>query len=458
MVTVRVGKGAKGAIVAVAVASLIAASAAVRAAGVKNANPYWFQDGYHTTQYVSPSATSAIVDTAGTGTVYLPPLSADAMAYAPAYVGADILEVATANGVRGWGFDGAAMVREPFLDVPVSQPAGVAFLGQAASGQAALGVRLAVGGVSGPASGVGIYGWNGATWAHVLSVSTPPGLVGVAAGADGGVLAATSYGMTLYGPTGTSEATIAGLAGVRGVASAANGSLVAVWTAATASFYAWDGHAYRALSSLDAAAPGGGTLIGVAPFRGGNGYWLITPTQAVAYGWDGAAMTWLPQWGMTTMPANVVAAATGWADTPGGLALLSASGVRYMAAPAGTESASAARRITGQSWPVFAPTAQLQSTLLSIGHNVTEVKMVDSMAALPGSATIDYAVSTDGGGTWTTTPPLQPTDVPAGSQLMYRALLGTSNQAQTPVLDATNLYEIATQVSTQSRSVAWLLP
>ncbi len=454
----RVGKGAKGAIVAVAVAALIAASVVAQAAGVKNANPYWFQDGYHTTQYVSPSATSAIVNTAGTGTVYLPPLSADALAFAPAYVGADILEVATASGVRGWGFDGAAMVREPFLDVPVSQPAGVAFLGQAPSGKAALGVRLAVGGVSGSASGVGIYGWNGATWAHVLSVSTPPGLVGVAAGADGGVLAATSYAVTLYGPTGTSEATITGLAGVRGVASAANGSLVAVWTAASASFYGWDGHAYKALSSWNAAAPGGGTLIGVALFRGGNGYWLTTPTQTVAYGWDGAAMTSLPQWGITAMPGNVVAASTGWADTPGGLALLSASGVRYMEAPAGTESTSTARSITGQSWPVFAPTAQLQSVTLPVGHTVTEVKMVDSMAALPGSATIDYAVSTDGGGTWTTTPPLQPTDVPAGSQLVYRALLGTSNQTQTPVLDATNLYEIATQTTSQARAVAWLLP
>lgn len=438
---------------AAALALCAALSVRVGAAGVRNPNPYWFQDSYRGTQYVDLGASTAIVDTAGTGTVYLPPLSADAIAYAPAFVGADIFEVATAGGVRGWGFNGAGMVREPFLDVPVSQPAGVAFLAQSPRGRPSLGVRLAVG----SASGVGIYAWNGQVWAESLTISAP-GVIGVAAGADGGVLAASAGGFTLYAPGGQEVAAVSGLADLRGIASAAGGSLVSVWTAAGASFYAWNGAAYAPLLSWQEPAPSGGTLVGVAFFRGGGGFWLVTATQAAAYGWNGAALVPLSGWSSTDTPSSLVAAATGWAGMPGGLALLSPTGVRYMDAPVGALAADPTRSLTGQAWPVFASSAALQSVVLAVGHDVSEVKMVDTMAALPAAASFTYEVSTDGGSTWTTTPPMTPTDVPAGASLVYRALLGTSTQAATPILDTTNLYEIATQTTSATRAVSWLLP
>ena len=87
---------------------------------------------------------------------------------------------------------------------------------------------------------------------------------------------------------------------------------------------------------------------------------------------------------------------------------------------------------------------------------MSEVKVTDAMAAMPTGTSVGYQVSTDGGAAWTATSPLQPTAVPAGSALVYRAALGTSDQGQTPVLDTTDLYEIATRTVTETQAVSWL--
>ena len=142
---------------------------------------------------------------------------------------------------------------------------------------------------------------------------------------------------------------------------------------------------------------------------------------------------------------------------PGGLALLSPTGVRYMDAPAGVLAADAARSLTGQAWSVFAASAALQSVVLPVGHDVSEVRMVDTMAALPSGTALGYRVSTDGGASWTNTPPLTPTNVPAGDALVYQAALSTMDAAQTPVLDETSLFEISTEVTNETRAVSWLL-
>jgi len=86
------------------------------------------------------------------------------------------------------------------------------------------------------------------------------------------------------------------------------------------------------------------------------------------------------------------------------------------------------------------PTAQLQSTVLpGLDHAVDEMRMVDTMAALPPGSALIYWGSTDGGATWTETPPLQPMAVPTGSLLVYGAVLSTADPAQMPVLDTTDL-------------------
>lgn len=249
---------------------------------------------------------------------------------------------------------------------------------------------------------------------------------------------------------------MSGLSGIRGVAATDDGSVAAVWTATGASFYAWTGAAYVPLPSWAEPAPSDGTLLGVAFFRGGDGYWPVTPTQAVAYGWDGAALVPLPAWDTADVPAPAVAAAAGWEQ--GSLALLSPAGIAYQDTSGGALGSDGAKSVVGQSWAVFAPSAQLQSVVLpGLRHQVSEVKLVDTMTALPPGGALAYWTSTDGGVTWTETPPLQPTAVPAGSELAYRAVLTTADQGQTPVLDTTDLYEIATRTVTETQAVSWLL-
>jgi len=424
----------------------------VLAAGMKNASPYWFEDSYRTTSYVDLPSTSAIVNTAGTGTVHLPALSPDNLAFAPPSVHADVLEVGTASGVQGWGWNGTTPVRETFLDVSVTDPRGVAFLPPASQ----LGVRLAVA----TSTAVTVYGWTGQQWAQAVSISAT-GTVGIAAGANGGVLAATADGFVLYGPTGVQQSQITGLSGIVGISSAGGGGIVAVWSAAVASFYGWDGSSYQPLPWWSESTPSGGTLLSVALFHGGTGYWLVTPTQAVAYGWSGTlGMAPLSQWDIASggLPATAVAASPGWGV--GSLAVLHGSGIDYYDAQGGaTLTQNSAISIVGQSWSVFAPSAVLQSTLLpGLTHNVDEVKMVDSMSALPSGTALAYQVSTDDGTSWTDVPPMTPTDVPSGDELVYRAVLSTTDQAETPVLDSTNVYEIATVVTYETRAVSWLLP
>jgi len=233
------------------------------------------------------------------------------------------------------------------------------------------------------------------------------------------------------------------------------GALVAVWSRIAAFFYSWTGAQYAPLASWDEPEPPGGSLLGVAFFRGDGGYWLATPTQVVAYGWNGAVLQGLPGWGSSAMPAQAVAVATGWG--PGSVAVLSSARAQYLDAPGGGLGVDATGSIVGRSWAVFAASGTMQSAMLPVGHNVDEVRMVDMMAAMPAGTPLRYRVSTDGGGTWTNTPPLTPTAVPAGDALVYQAALSTTDAAQTPVLDETDLYEIATETQTETQAVSWLL-
>ena len=433
-------------------ASCLLLSGSARGAGMKNADPYWFADSYRTTTFVDLAATTAVVDTSGSGTVRLPALSPDGLAYAPRWVHADVMEVATASGVLGWGFNGTGLVREPFLDVAVTDPAGVTFLGRGPSGSTRQGVRIAVG----SASGVGIYAWNGATWAQTVTIPAT-GTLGVAAGAGGGVLVAGAGGFALYSPAGQLVSSVSGLTGLAGVSSAEGGSVVAAWTGAGATFYGWTGSSYAPMTGWSEPVPSGGSLLGVAWFRGGGGFWLVTPTQAVAYAWNGTVLAPEPGRDTTAIPGTAAAVAPGWGA--GSLAVLHQTGVAYFDPQAGGFGQDVARSVLGQSWGIFAPSAVLQSSLLpGLTHNIDEVKMVDSMASMPASTSLTYQVSTDGGQTWTSTPPLTPTKVPAGQQVQYRAVLSTTNATETPVLDATDMYEIATVTYTVADAVSWLVP
>jgi hypothetical protein len=116
------------------------------------------------------------------------------------------------------------------------------------------------------------------------------------------------------------------------------------------------------------------------------------------------------------------------------------------------------RSLAGQRWAAYAPRAVLESVALPVGHPVTQLRVEDAdcaagqsppnctaMATVPAGTSVGYRVSTDGCRTWTATPVFTNVTAPSGSSICYQITLTTSDPAVTPVVDVTNLYEIAQQ-------------
>ncbi len=447
-----------GAVLVLVAASLGLALAARAASGVVSADPWWFQDDYTSLTYVDPAGTTAAVDTAGTGTVSLP-LRPAAVALDPA---AAVGLIATAAGVQGWSFDGAAMVSSPRFDVGGTGYVGAAWLGAA-------GNLLAVA----TAGRLTLQAWNGSGWVAVASLA----LTGATSVAEGAPVAGGAASILVGTPTGFAVADyrggaltldpgagIGGLQGVSGIASAPGGALVAAWHGSTLGVYGWDGSRYRETPTWEIPA-GSQPILAVAWFRGGNGYWVLTADGSLtAYGFNGDFVVALPRLS-TTLSQPVAALGTGWRQ--GQVAALVGSGWTYYdGAVIGPDPA---RSVGGLSLPLYQGSAELSSTVLSAGHAIDEIQVDAAVPQLPAGTGIAYQVSTDGGSTWTAvTPCVNPTNpladcgpdntaVPAGSEVAYRLLLSTSDPSVTPVVDSTDLYEIATETQARSGGMAVLI-
>jgi hypothetical protein len=442
----RTGKRVAITCIAVA-AALIAATLPLRAAtGVQSADPWWFVDDYTSLAYVDAAATSAVVNIAGSGTVVLPTLPA-AVAFDPA---AAVGIIASAAGAQAWAFNGAATVRAPQFDLAGTGYVGAAWIGGKGN-QLAAATRAQV----------ILAAWNGAGWTQIAALDTS-GVRAVAEGAPASgsaasILVGTARGFEVAEYRDGSlildpAAGVDDLADARGIASAAGGELVAVWHGTAVSVYGWDGHAYREAPTWE-APPGSQAIASVAWFRDGNGYWVLTADGALnAFGFDGSFVVRVP--GLSTRLSGPVAAlGTGWRQ--GDVAALVADGWRYEdGSPLATDGG---RSVTGLRLPIYGPSAQLQSTILSVSHPVEEIQVDADTVQLPPGTAIAYSVSTDGGTTWTSVPPClnatapvsqctaDNTAVPPGSAVVYRLTLSSANPWVTPVVDATDLLEIATE-------------
>jgi hypothetical protein len=438
---------------AAAAAACLVVLALARAAAAGDAPPYWFEDHYTTTASVDLAATTAAVDTSGSGTVRLP--------YAPVEVAFDphgsYALVATERGVAAEVFDGRAVrAVTPWnlgtLDatgvtwvasgaaLAVSTPTEVAVYGVDALGRVVLGARAAISGIDGLAPG-------------------PAAL-------PSAVLAGTSSGAQLLEAQGADLVPLSGgpwgQADNLGVAATADGSVAATWQPEGVEIWTWSGAAYRRAPAWDPPVPplADGPIAGVAFFPQGGGYWVLTGEGqlfAYAYGTAGASFLAGLSISLATDPALPAGIAAGW--SPGAVGVLYPWGWTY-ASPggAGTLRPDPARSLTGQTWAMFAPAAVLQSVALSVDHSVTAVRVEDAACAagevppacaappvLPPGTAIAYAVSTDGCATWTPAAAFANVALPGGSALCYRLLLTTADPTLTPVVDVTALYEIAAE-------------
>lgn len=446
---------------ALAAAALLLGPAA-SAGTVANTSPYWFQDDYLDTSSVNLAATTAVVNTATPGTVQLP--------YAPTQAAFDpkgtYALVATQGGVDAYVFDGQGVKPVTSWSLGSLAATGVAWVD---SGDA-----FAIG----TASQVVVYGLNQQGNAVLAAEAPASGVVALAAGPSAlpsAVLAATSTGAQIYEAQGTSLAGISGgpggLSGNLGVASTADGAVAATWQQEAVQLWTWDGAAYLSATSWDPPTPplADGAVVGVAFFPQGGGYWVLTQQrQLLAYAYGAAGLSALPGWSLSvpTSPEPPVTVASGWGTASAGVVY--PTGWDYEDAGTGVFGQDTIRSLTGQTWPSYAPQAVLESVVLPVGHAVTEVRVEDAdcgsgqtppnctqVATVPSGTGVSYQVSTDGCQTWAPTPVFTNVTVPSGTSLCYQITLTTSDPTVTPVVDVTNLYEIAQQQT--SGSVASLL-
>ncbi len=450
----------------VAALCLALCAAPATAGSVQSPSPYWFRDGYTSTASVNLAASAAVVDTAGTGTVRLPydPLQA---AFDPA--GTYAL-VATTAGVSAWVFDGQAV--RPVTDWNLGNLAGATGVTWTMRGRA---FAVATG------SQVAVYGLSAGSGGYVASRVAQTGFTGAVGLAPGpeslpsALLAATATGATVLEAQGGSLIAISGgpsgLTGNLGVAATTGGAVGATWQAEAVQLWTWDGAAYLPAPSWDPPTPplADGPVVGVAFARGSDGQggtlWVLTQEgQLLGYAYGPAGLQALPGWSLSVVatPNPPAGIAAGWGRHA--VAVLYPTGWAYEDLVTGnTFGQDRIRSLGGQTWAVYQPSAVLQSVVLPVGHTIDELRVEDAnctagesppnctdQADLPSGTSVAYQVSTDGCHTWTGAPVFTNVTVPVGSSLCYRITLTTTDPAQTPIIDVTNLYEIAAVTTVES--------
>lgn len=441
--------------------------AAPAAAGtVRSATPFWFRDDYAHWSFIDPAATTAQVDTASPGTVRLP--------YAPLQAAFDprgtYALVATQGGVYAYVLAGDAVTPVTPWRLGNLPATGVAWLGEGAAFA-----------LSTP-SQIAIYGLDPSGTAVRVAQTTATGVVGLAPGPlalPSALLAATADGAGLYESVGGSLIAVNGGpmagAGNLGVAATSDGAVAATWQRSGVQIWAWDGTAYLRARTWDPPAPvsTAHSIVAVTFFPQGGGYWVLgADGRLTAYAYGPAGLSLLGGWSaaVARLPNPPATIAEGWGPVaaavvyPGGW-VMEDLGAGYAFAP------DPKRSLEGQAWPVYGPEATLQSTVLTVGHPVTEARIEDAdcprqntslvncanAPVLPPGTALAYALSTDGCRTWQALRPFTNTPVPPGGALCYRLTISSSDPLRTPVVSVTDLYEIAT-ASAAGQVAALLCP
>ena len=426
---------------------------ALAVVGVLTASaPFHFRDGYRSLAAVDATATTALVDPRGTGTVRLP--------YAPAELALDpsgrIILLATVAGVAAYTVSGDRTV--PLEDWRLAQvPAnGVAWL---AGGQ---GIGIAT------PSAVAVYGLvaaGGRSRVERLAEARVPGAVGLAAGpatVPFSVLVATGSGVGLYGVQGQTLHRLPGApaapGGVWGIASTVDGAVAATWGPAGVAVWLWDGGGYRRASGWDppSSAATDGPVAGVAFFPRGRGYWVLGRwgvLRAYAFGPDGVVPLPALSVSLPAKGAPPITATAGWGAD--GVAVLFPDGWSALAAtPGAAPTQEAAWSLSGSRLAVYQPRAVLQGVPLTVDHPVQALRAEDAdcpgggapcaePAQVPAGTGVRYALSAAGCQGWVQAQAAENVSVPAGTRVCYRLELTTRDPRVTPVVDVTNLYELA---------------
>ncbi len=324
---------------------------------------------------------------------------------------------------------------------------------------------------------VGVYGLTAGGGLHpVVRVAGAHvrGVRGLAAGpvsAGSTILAATAQTVKILAPLGSAlrevPGGVGGLTNNLGVASDADGKVMATWSGRSVRLWAWDGARYVAAPSWDPTTAASGRVVGVAMAPRTRMYWVLTTRRALnAYAYGSSGVVALSGLSGTVPPGRFAPRAIdiGWNGT--GVVIAGPDGWRYAEAKAGGMQWERLLGWTGAKWSAYRARSVVESRSLVVGHHVTQLRVEDATCITPGvcqdgvrlplGTAVAYQFATGDCTTWKAAPiAVNFTLSAVASAVCYRLVLSTADPRRTPLVRVTNIYEIASQ-SSQSRVAALL--
>ena len=400
---------------------LAAALPLVRAGGLPPL--IWAEDHYLDLSKTDSLRTSALVDTSPPGLVVLP-REWGRVALHPA----ELSLVAVAPGqLRGYGFDGSRLVRDPRLDA--------FFPGVVAAAFSSDGRFLAAVSSSGE---VRVWGRDaGGVLRLLASLAGFAGAVALepARGADFWVVASSSA--RYLGFDGSSWREVGAfrlpLSGAVSASWYAPRGVLAVLDAGRVRCFGFDGSRFQELPALGAAAPGASGVV-----QHGLGYGVVSGRQVLCYGFSPSGAVRLPSLDVTLPEDGCGGAVSLWGGFD--FVALTSWGARYLAWSGSGWALDLARSLPGVSGG-YRPSAEYRSVVFPAQVPVDRVRF-EAEYQVPSGCGLLFQVSTDGGSTWTDVVLFENLDVPSGPSLCYRVLLSSGDPAATPAVDRVRLLQI----------------
>lgn len=395
--------------------------------GVNNLPPaLWLDDHYLNLDLTDVAATTAAVDTSPPGKVLLPRRAGDVVALRP---GALQVAVVVRDGLQGYAFSGASMVRDRRLDVTLPGACAVsftsdgAFLAAATSGGEVL-----------------LWGFDSGGFLHEVQRLS---------GYFGAVALEPSLGRDLW-VVAKGQARYVGFDGARwqevpALALSLSDARSASWHAGRRSlavldgtrvrYFAWDGLRFAEVAALSTNAAGAAAVV-----QHGFGYSVLQGRAVLAYGLTTASVIRSPGLDFTLPEAGEGLAGSPWADQ--GWVGLTRWGMRYVGWAGTGWAVDPARSVVGVSAGRYEEVAEYRSLLLEASSPVFKVRL-EAEATVPGWCVVEYFVTTDGVN-WTQVQPGVNLEVREGVKLGYRIRLATARPElpEGPEVDRVRLLQI----------------
>lgn len=384
----------------------------------------WLEDHYLDLSRTDVGLTTALVDTASPGLVLLP-RQWGRVALHPE----EVRLVGVASGqLRGYGFDGSKLVRDPRLDA--------SFPGVTAAAFSSDGRFLAA--VSAASGELRVWGRDAeGVLCQVASLGGFAGAVALepARGADFWVVLPTSARYLGFDGSSWREVAAFRLSFSAAVSASwyAPRGLLAVLDSGRVRCFGFDGSSFRELAAFGVPAP---DAVGVV--QHGLGYGVLIGRRVLCYGLSASGVERLSSLDVTVPEDGAGLAVSLWGGFD--FVALTAWGARYLAWSGSGWVSDPARSVAGLSGG-YLPAAEYRSLAVPAWVSVDRVRL-EAEYQVPVGCGLLFQVSADGGVTWTDVTPFENLDVPAGGSLGYRILLTSSDPAATPSVDRVRLLQI----------------